>query len=165
VATSTEATVRDVLIAMIQGLAQSSLGFDEPQGNVRAYPVEMHQAEQRPAYLKASVDGKQVPRAWAVDVQSHEVPFAMRQIPIRTYTIRLIGYYGKDSDGTAYHALINGARKIRGAFNAITPTISETVTRILNTAPLSIDEVDGGDSGQLFVGTLLITAEKTAPDF
>lgn len=164
-ATSTEATVRNVLIAMIQGIAQSSLGFDAPLGNVRAYPLEMHLAEQAPTYLKAKVDGKQIPRAWAVDVQGHDLPFAMRNIAKRDYVIRIIGYYGKDAEGTAYHALIDGARAIRGAFNALTPTLSSTVTRITGGSPLAINEVDGGDSGQLLVGVLTYTAEKTNPDF
>lgn len=163
-AVSTEATVRTVLVELIQAVSHE-LGFDEESGNVREYPIEMHHDERTSAYLKATVDGKQVARAIAVDVRGHDEPFALKRVPIRTYAIRILFYYAKGQDGQAYIDMINHARVVRGELNDIMPTLSGTVSRIVSATPLAIEEIERLDFGKLLVGTLAITAERTAPDF
>lgn len=162
-AVSTEATVNAAIVAAIRDI-YADLGFDEPQGNVRAYPLEMHDAAQAATYLRASVDGKNVARCWAVDVRGHYEPFALGRIPQCTYAIRITGYYAKGQDGEGYTALLAGARKISGALNTLGPTLSGTVTRILSATPIEPTERDS-ESGKLITGFLGIQALRTNPDF
>lgn len=164
-ATSTEETVRNVIVTAIRAIAQSNLEFDDRNGNIRDYPLEWHQDEQRTGYLMASVGGKKIPRAWAVDVLGYDEPFALGNIPQRTYQIRVVGYYGKGVDGTAYHAMIEHARKIRGAIKDLTSNLGGTANLIKSATGLSLAERLDSDVGRLIVGTMTYSALRTNPDF
>lgn len=163
-AVSTEATVRSVIAEAIRGIA-ADLGFDDIRGNIREYPIEMHHDDRHAVYLKSVVNGRQEARAIAVDVRGHDEPFAMRQIARRTYSIRVIFYYAKGTNGEAYQDMIDHARLVRGEINELSPTLSGTVTRILSATPLDITEQDRKDHGKILVGTLAYSAERTNPDF
>lgn len=163
-ATSTERTVRDTLIAAIRGIS-SDLGFDAPQGNVKDYPLEMHHDARASVYLQAMVSGKNVARCWAVDVRGHDEPFALGNISKRTYVVRVIGYYAKGQNGDGYKDLVDHATKVRGAIRSLTNNWSLTVSRILSATPLDVNELDGTDFKALWQGIMTYTAERTNPDF
>jgi hypothetical protein len=164
-ATSTEATVRTVIVNAIRAIAQSDLGFDEPNGNIREYPLEFHQNEQRTSYLMAKVNGVQTARAWAVDVIGYDEPFALGGISKRTYQIRILAYYGKGVDGVAYHAMIDHARKIREAMNGLTNNIGGTANLISSATGLVPGEQIDSDVGRLITGTMTYAATRTNPDY
>lgn len=162
-AVSTEKTVRDVIVAAIRGVA-GDLGFAEPAGNVKDYPLEMHQVEKIPGYLKAKVGNEVVQRAWAVDVRGFDEPFALGRVAKRTYAVTITGYYEKGVDGENYKALVDGARVIRGALNALSPSFGGTVTQILSAGGLDIRELETS-AGRLLVGVMTYSALRTNPDF
>lgn len=164
-AVSTERTVRDVLVAAIQGIS-ASLGFDKSPGNVKDYPLEMHRADSRKTkYLAAQVAGKQEARAWAVDVRGSDEPYAMGNVKQRTYAIRVIGYYDQRGDsGDNYTTLIDHARLVRQAIHALGIDISGTVTRIPDASAFDYAVVSS-DFGEIYVATMTMTAVRNNPDF
>lgn len=163
-ATSTESTVRAVLVAAVQGIA-SDLGFNEPTGNVKDYPLEAHHPERYAAYLKALVGGKRRARAWAFDVRGHDEPFALRNISKRTYIIRCIGYYEQGEDGEGHKDLIDHATKVRGAIRTLTNNLSGTVDLISSATPLDIVDRRDIETMPLWVGTMTWTATRNNPDY
>ena len=162
-AVSTERTVRDVIVAAIRGVA-ADLGFSDPAGNVRDYLLDFHQAEQVPVYLKAKVGNVWLPYAWGVQVLGFDEPFALGGIAKRTYSITIEGYRLKAVDGEAWNALIDAARVIRGAINAISPGLGGTATLIRSAVGLTPAQRNT-EAGTLVVGTMGYTAERTNPDF
>lgn len=162
-AVSTEATVRDVIVAAIQGVA-ADIGFADPVGNVKDYLLEFHQDEQVAAYLRARVGNQFIPYAWAVQVLGYDEPFAMRGVAKRTYEITIEGYRIKGVDGAPWNDLINAARVIRGEINDISPSLSGTATLIRSAVGLNPSFRDT-QAGTLVVGTMRYTAERTNPDF
>lgn len=164
-ATSTEATLRAVIVAAIQGVAQSDLDFDDVKGNVRDYPLEMHHEEDLAGYLKAKVKGEQVMRCWAVDVRAHDEPFALNQVHRRVYAIRIFGYYSKGANGESYKDMIDHARVIRGQIRLLSNNLSGTVNRIVAATPLDIAERTGLGVGKMYQGLMTYTAERNNPDY
>lgn len=164
-ATSTEATVRAVLVSAIQGIAQSSLGFDDANGNVRDYPLEMHHEEDIPGYLKARVGGVQVMRCWAVDVRGNDGPFALERVGKRVYAIRIIAYYAKGTGGQAYLDMLAHSRKVAGQIRLLSNNLGGTVNRITGSTPMDPVERTGLSVGKLLQGTMTYTAERESPDF
>lgn len=164
-ATSTEAALRAVLVAAIQGVAQSDLEFDDANGNVRDYPLEMHHEEDIAGYLKAKVRSTQIVRCWAVDVRAHDQPYAMSQIHQRTYAIRIFGYYAKGVNGEGYKSMVDHARVIRGQIRLLTTSLSGTVNRIVSATPLDITERSGLSVGKMLQGVMTYTAERSNPDY
>lgn len=162
-AISTERTVRDVLVSVIQGVA-SDLGFSDPLGNIKDYPIEFHSEEKFPEYLRAKVGSNFIPRAWAVDVQGFDAPLAVGGIVTRTYTVTITGYYLKDQAGNSYKELIDHARVIRGAINAISPSWNQTITLINSASDLSFQERDN-PLGRLIVGKFGYVAERRNANF
>lgn len=163
-AVSTERTVRNVLIGALQEIAQDGLGFDLPGGNVKPYPLEMVPKELQTDYLTTEVEGHKVARCWAVDVQGHDTPFAMGNIQTREYSVRIIGYYGVDEDPDNYTLLIDHARAVREAIKDLGINLSGTITRILGTQPFAFSVVSS-EFGDLYVGEMRLTAERTNPDY
>jgi hypothetical protein len=163
-ATSTEATVRGVIATAIRGIADQ-LGFDEVGGNVREYPLEMHQATDLPGYLMAKVGGKQVVQCWAVDVRAHDLPYALQQIPRRTYAIRVFAYYAKGVNGESYLKLIDHGRLIRGQIKLLSNSLSNTVNRIVSATPLDISERTGLDVDRTLQGLMTYSCDRENPDF
>lgn len=163
--TSTEATVRNTLVAAIQGIA-SDLGFDEAKGNVKDYPLDYHTGERLQTYLMASVDGKREPRAWAVDVKGSEEWVAMNNTTMRTYLVRVIGYYAEGIDGDNYKLLIDHATKVRGAIVGLYVNLGGVVDRVSKMTPLSHSKRSGIDGNRdIWVGEMTMTAERKNPSF
>lgn len=164
-AISTERTVRDVLVAAIQGISKD-LGFDKAPGNVKDYPLEMHRADSRKTkYLAAQVAGKQEARAWAVDVRGSDEPYAMGGIYQRTYAIRIQGYYDQKGDSADnYKMLVNHARLVRNAIKSLGINLSGTVTRIPDASAFDYG-VLSSDFGEIYVATMTMTAIRNNPDF
>lgn len=166
-AVSTERTVCDVLVAAMRSVS-AQLGFADPQGNIRNYLIENHQAEQVTAYLSAKVTDKAgsrvEPRVWGVEVLGSEEPWSTPKKNKRTYQVTITGYYLKGTEGEGWNRLIDHATVIRGAIGEISPDWKGTVTRIVSSSPLSRGELDA-DGGPLVVGTLRFTAERSNADY
>lgn len=165
-ATSTEATVRATIVTAIEGV-YDTLGFDQAPGNVKDYLLEYEPEERQPAYLMASVDGKKVIRAWAVDVRGNDDWYAAGNITKRTYRIRIRAYYAPGVGGEGINALIDGARAVRNAIRLLGSRLSETVDRVVSTGEIESDVVEGSDAlpGRMIVGSMEYVAEKRNPDF
>lgn len=161
---STEAVVRAAIVTAIEGIAQSSLGFDAVKGNVKDYLLLYAPEERKAAYLKAQVSGKQVPYAIGVEVKGREEWYAMRNVARRFYSITIEIYRALDA---GVNEVIDKATVLRGAIHGMTSTLSETVDLAAGAGELEIDIVDSVDSayGRLLVGTLRYEAEKVNPDF
>lgn len=162
-AISTERTVRTTIVTAIRAIAQTSLGFDAPGGNVWEGPLERELLERRVAYLTASVGQKRAVRAWAVDVLGYDEFFGMKSLMKRTYQIAITGYYGNDGDRGM--TLVDHATKVRGAMRDLTVNIGGTVSLVSGSTGLSIAENNSTDAGPMFVGTLRYTAIRENPDF
>ena len=74
--------------------------------------LDAHHDERTSSYLMARVNGVKIPRCWACDVRGHDEPYAMGNIPKRTFTVRVIGYYKKGQNGEGYLDLIDHARLV-----------------------------------------------------
>lgn len=162
-ATSTERTVREALVAAIRGIALD-LGFDEPNGNVKDYPGDMH-AGSTSTYVMAKVDGAQKARCWAVDVRARDVPHAMNNVWKRLYLIRVLAYYERGQNGEGYLALIDDARRVRGAIRGLTSNLGATVDLVTEASELRIEEAEGPASERLLIGEMTYEAERVNPDF
>lgn len=166
-ATSTEATVRSAIVTALQAIALTDLGFDNPGGNIRPYLLDYEASEKKASYLSAQVAGKNTVYAIAVDVTGSDEWYAMGNITKRTYKIivRIYRAVGVNGDGST--AVIEAARKIRGAIRGMTSTLSSTVDIASGTGELERDFVDGVDGahGEMVVGTLTYEAQKVNPTF
>jgi hypothetical protein len=164
VATSTDETVREKIVAAIQGVA-GELGFDDVGGNVQEYPLEFHQAESPASYLSALVGGKQEPRAWAVDVGSFDEWKTTENGLVRTYLIRVLAYYVDVPKGANYLLMKNHASKVRGAITALDSNLGGVVSMVTRGTQMGIKKVPGVASLKLLMGEMNWTALKINPDF
>ena len=166
-ATSTEETVRDAIVAAIRGVAQSDLGFDLPYGNVKDYLYEFEADERKGAYLMTMVGGKKTIRCWAVDVLGDDDWYASNNVTKRDYQITIRGYYDLGVDGAGVKALVTGARKVREAIRSLNSTLGNRVDLIRDTSALAREIVTGIDpqGGKVLVGTMVYLAERRGPDF
>lgn len=162
-AISTEQTVREKLVETIRGIART-IGFDEPDGNVQEYPAEYHAGELS-SYVMAKVGGFQKARCWAVDVRASEQPHAMNNVWKRSYSIRVIAYYERGRNGEGYLALIDDARKVRGAIRSLTSNLDGTVDLVTEAEELDVQITEGPAADQLLVGEMRYAAERVNPDF
>lgn len=163
---STEDAVRDFLVDALEAIAQSKLGFDETNGNIKDYPIEFENDEDRPAYLMAPVGGKKKARCWSVDVRGDDTIFAQGGVTLRNYLIVLSGYYGLDKDGESYKALISHARKIREKIKSYGVQLNNLVDTIRDGTPLSIDYLGSDEDGNRIIkGSFTYTAQKQNPAF
>lgn len=97
-ATSTSATIRSALVAAIQGIAVSSLGFTSGDAASSTQELLLEDSEQddaarAAAYLFSTIGGVKKVRKWAVQVTSTEEPHQARNIAKRTYYIKVRCYY------------------------------------------------------------------------
>jgi hypothetical protein len=144
VATSTEATVRSTIVAALQAIAVTGLGFDESNGNIRAYPIEFEQEENRDSYLSATVSGAKVVRCWSVDVRGREEHGITGDAGIlsRFYDVTVKGYYAVGVDGAGYQTIIDHGRKV-----------------------LSLGLEPAGTTGNVIGGELRYVFERRNPDW
>lgn len=164
---STEATVTSAIVAAIQAIAVSALGFDDANGNVRGYLLEHMADEKQTTYLMANVSSAKKARAWGVFVTANDEPFAMGGITERTYHIRVVGYYEIGQNGEGAVLLANHSRKVRNAIKGIGISLSGTVDRILSMSDFSLDKISQVDpsKGELITGSFDVFAAKRNPDF
>ncbi len=165
-ATSTETTVRQVIVDALRGVS-SDLGFDETQGNIKDYLLEYEEPTLWANYLRASVGGKQVVRCVAAEVMASENWYGMGNKLKRTYQIAVVLYFAKGVRGEGINALIEAARVARGAIHQLNQTLSNTVDFASGATVLDVSEQGEIDSipGSILVGRMEYVAEKVAPDF
>lgn len=156
-----------MIVAAIKAIAVSDLGFEQQQGNVRDYLLDYEAKSKAASYLAAMVDGAQVVRCWAVQVLSNEEWHGANNLMKRTYQITIRGYYAVGADGEGVNAIIDGALKIQGAIRSLNSNLSLTVDTVRSTDDLGLSVQGGSDSedGEILVGTMRYTAEKTGADY
>lgn len=121
---STAAQVRDKLVDTLQTIAQTKLGFDDPDGNIKDYLLEHEMQQLYGAYLYADADaGQSVIRAWGVSVFPFDVPYALGNVSQRTFEIRVEGYYDLETEGAGVNKLLDHANEVQKVINALTPTL------------------------------------------
>src|SRR4051794_14879978 len=128
--TSTEDALRDALVALLQGIATTQLGFDLPNGNVHDYLFEHERDELTPGYLSAKVGGKPKVRAWGVWVTGADEFYAAGGMTRRLYQVRLEGYYKLEANGAAHKLLVTHGRAIR---HAVVSTLGTTLGNRVDT--------------------------------
>lgn len=156
-----------MIVNAIKAIAVSDLGFSDANGNVKDYLIDFHQPEEQTEYLIASVGGQKRSRAWAVDVRGDDEWYAINNVVKRAYLIQVVGYYEQGQNGEGVNALIDGARKIRGAIRGLSSNLSETVNLIESSTPLSIDRLRSldGEWSEVLRGVMTYTALRVNPDF
>jgi hypothetical protein len=168
-ATSTETTVRNVILTAIQDIATTELGFEKTNGNVRAYPLEFagRDEDAKVEYLMSDVSGeseKQL-RCWAVKVTAQDNLFAdFEANAYRNYGILVRGYYWPEEPNTA----IDHARKVREAIKDLETSLSATVDRTLDTSqgePRLEPAPDAIECNEMCVIDFEMLAEKKGADY
>ena len=165
---STEDTVRAAIVAAVEGIATSDLGFDETGGNVKTYLLDWARAEEVARYLMARCGGEKVIRAWGVQVVGSDMFEYTEDKTLRTYDIQVVGYYDVGSDDDiGVNTLTSHARKIRNAIRGIKTTLSGTVDFVSGVDRLSIGREKNIDEGigEMLVGVMRYEAERAFPDF
>lgn len=166
-ATSTEATVRDVIVTALRAIAVTSLGFQDTNGNIRDYPIEFEKEELRTSYLSSTVAGRKVVRCWSVDVRAREEFSATSDngIMTRFYGVTVKGYYDIGVGGEGYRDIIDHGRKVREAIRDLGIGLSGTVSRWVVNDEMSIGLEPAGASGNVIVGVLQYVFERANPDW
>lgn len=163
---STEDTLRDFLVDAIQAIAQTKLGFDDTEGNVKDYLLDYESDEDRADYLTARVDGRAKLRAWAVQVLGADTIFAQGAVTRRDYSIRVVGYYGMGKNGEGINAMIAGARKIREKIKSYGVQVSNLLDTITDGTPLEIEIIGSVEDGEKIVrGQFTYLGVKQNPDW
>ena len=164
---STETTVRNVIVAAIQAIAVTDLGFDNANGNVKDYLIDWERPEKYAQYLYSSVATQKVVRCWAVQVAGHDEWYATGNQTARTYTIDVVAYYQWQSGGTDINTLTDHARKVRNAIRGLQSNLGGTVDRVLSNTPFTTELKDGLDDklGLLIEGRTTYVADVVSPDW
>ena len=165
-ATSTEATVRDVIVAAIRAIAVTSLGFDEANGNVKSYPLKSEHPEKRDDYTLAFVGNIRLCRCWSVDVRAIELYVAQRDVGMltRLYTVSIEAFYEFGVGGDGHITLIDHARNVRESIKNLGTGLSGTVSRMVSLSPLQISPQSLGNEEKL-VGEFSYEFERINPDW
>lgn len=164
-ATSTEATVRAVIVEAIRGQA-ANLGFDDPQGNVHEHLLEWEHLDRLSDYLVAPVDGERVGRAVGVQVVGNDDWWSSGNITKRTYEITIDLYFERGLEGEGVNALIEAARHIRNGIRLLGQRLSETVDFVASTGAVRLRPLKGLDaSGDYIFGSMTYVAERKNPSF
>jgi len=165
-ATSTEESVRQVIVDALKAITQTDLEFDSPSGNVKDYLLSYEAEELKTKYLTAQVSGKRKVRCWAVDVRGNDDWYAAGNITKRVYTINIEAYYSLGVDGEGVKAMIKHARKVRSAIKGLTSTLSGTVDIVRSTGEIEISQESGTEAeGSILVGRMVYQAERVNPSF
>lgn len=168
---STAATVRAELVTAIEGIAHSSLGFDDADTAVADYPIEFVPAEQISAYLMRRVSNMLRARRWSVHVTESEQMISSggnggNIIVDRVYQCRIAGYYGLGVDGEGVKTLIAHASKVREAIYAKSSRLNLTVDRFLGVSELQLSPLGQTDCSEpVLRGVLIFQYAKGKPDF
>lgn len=167
-ATSTERTIRDLIVDTIKSISNSvgGLGFDETGGNIHDYLVDQEVTSKRSNYLTATCDGKRVTRAWGVSVVAKETPYATGNRFFRDYTITVQGYYPAGGEGL--NLLVDHARLIRGALRQLTPSLNGQVDRFDEITELQTEIVQSNidnSAGEITQGTFEILCGTLSPSW
>jgi len=166
---STEDTVRSPIIAGIQSIATTSLGFADSGGNIQSKLLEFagRTENAKLAFLMANITGKSDKqlRCWAVQVTAQDNLFAdFASNANRLYLILVRGYYWPEEVNMA----IQHARYVRGAIKDLGTTLSSTVDRTLETLqsiPTIERAPDGIPSEEMCIVDLELTAEARPAQF
>lgn len=168
-ATSTEDTVRAVIVAAIEGIATTSLGFDRVGGNVKPYLVSEEVESRLADYLMAPIGVDSLIRAWGVQVYASEDYSpgiaASRQSGMRVYRIVLEGYYGAHGE-TPINTLITHFRKVREAIKNLNLNLSQTVDALTDLGEMQLRRENLASVGEeVFIGRMEGRAEKRSPNW
>jgi hypothetical protein len=165
-ALSTEDTVRQVLVSAITNIG-AQLGFSGTP-NVKDYLLEFEMPGKETEYLSTDLEaGKRGIRAWGVDVGGTDDLFSTNSVSLRTYEIRIVGYYEVGVNGSGIKLLRKHARLIRGALFELGTDLKKTVRRTLGGTQLSVNVLRNLDAAvdAVLVGEMLLTAEQETKDF
>lgn len=163
---STEEAVRAVLVDAMRAIAQTKLGFDDTEGNIKDYLLDYESDEDRADYLASAVGGKLKLRAWGVQVLGADTIFAQGAITRRDYAIRIVGYYGMGKNGEGINDLITHARKIREKIKSFGVSLSDTLDTITDGTPLEIETIGSAEDGEKILrGQFSYLGTKQNPDW
>lgn len=167
-ATSTADLIRADLVAAIEGIAESQLGFDDDSEAVNSYLLEEEVGEKTTDFLFATVDSEQVARKWAVQVYESE-RFAgvgsTKETGFRDYEIVIEGYYG-GYGSSPNNLMLTHERYVRKACKDLGLNLSGRVSALLNMPQGSTRIETIADVGiELFVRRLEWQAERYNPDW
>lgn len=164
---STEETVRETIVAKLKSIAERDLGFDATAINVKDYLIEHEQRERLTKYLRATSNGRPVLRAIGVHVVGSDDFFATGGVQMRTYRITIQSYQEIGLNGEGVKFLVQLNRKIMQAIRSMTVNLEGSVSRVQGVGELDIARVptDSAEVGEMLVGTFIIEAIKTNPDY
>ena len=166
-----EATIRDEIVSIIQGIAVSNLGFDDTSGNVKSYLSDFHEPALIADYHMANIDGEKEARAWGVQVTAGTPALFFTTTPVKTqrlYTILIRGYYDLGQDGAGVNLIIDHSTDILSAIRDGTTEINNTVD-LVNEVGEVVPSVEAAPDTlpreQLVVADIVINAAREAATF
>lgn len=152
------------VVAAIQAIATSELGFDVANGNVKDYLRDEEATELQGVYPLATVGSKERVRAWGVQVYTNEdLEIGFSQQITREYEIVIQAYYGVHGS-SPWNTMNSHAHEVREAIAGLGGRLSNTVQIVQDVTPFKlvekINEADG--SIEIFVGEMVYSARKEA---
>jgi len=165
---STEESVREVLIESIKLIAPVDMGCSTVDLKIHPYLLEYEARERWPNYLMQPLaTGAKAVQAWGVMIVGADPFWSSQDKTLRTYDIRVAGYYARGVGGEGVNRLITHARKVRKAIRDLTTNLNRTVDRVIEGSQLNISLDTSFDEGEgaLVIGTMDYVAEKAHPDF
>ena len=169
-AVSTEVTLRNALLAQLRAasVAQTILGFQEPEGNIRGYLLENEASERTADYLSAVVAGENIVQAIGIHVVGNDVPYAAKMTSIRVYDIRFRYYREIGVEGAGEHWILDAARATRNVLRLMGVDLNGLVSQINSGSKVSISKQNiqvENDTGEILIGAMDYEATRTNPDF
>lgn len=163
---STEDSVRTVIVSGLREIAQSKLDFDDVGGNIHDYLIEWENDEDRATYMSARAGGKTKFRAWGVQVLGADTIIAQGAITNRDYFITIAGYYGAGKNGEGINALISHARKVREKLKSYGVHLSNTLDTIRDGSPLNVEIFGTLEDGEKVLrGVFTYLGARQNPDW
>lgn len=161
---STEATVRAALVTAIQSIAVASLGMPDTTG-VFPYVADYVDAANVSSFFNRNIGGRIQTRAVGVQVlsTSEQIRDGTGNRYSRMYEALIRMYYSLRT-GADVNTVIDHARAIRGQVKTLGIRISNTVDRIEEMRPLSL-QIAGAESGRIVVADIVYILEKFDPTF